>query len=47
MSERPQTDWRAQKWLGVVPGFDPAAGWVVRQPPGDGVGYWPGAPSAI
>ena len=35
------------KWLGRVPLFDPSAGWVVREPPGSGKGYWAGAPSAF
>ncbi len=40
-------DWRGQKWLGMVPPFDPSAGWVIKEPPGTGPGYWAGAPSAL
>ncbi|HZO91260.1 MAG TPA: hypothetical protein VFB38_23255 [Chthonomonadaceae bacterium] len=34
------------KAFGVVPLFDPAEGMVVRQPPGEGPGWWAGAPCA-
>ncbi len=34
------------KSFGFVPLFDPAKGMVVRRPPGDGPGFWAGAPSA-
>jgi hypothetical protein len=27
--------------------FDPAQGFIVRQPPGEGAGYWVGAPGAM
>ena len=37
----------ARKWVGVVPRFDPAAGFVVRNPPGEGPGNWAGAPNAL
>jgi hypothetical protein len=33
--------------LGVPPLFDPAAGQLVAGPPGDGPGFWAGAPSAL
>ncbi len=36
-----------RKWLGRVPLFDPAEGWVIRHPPGNGKGNWAGAPSAF
>ena len=35
------------KWFGVVPLFDPAVGETVVEPPGAGIGYWAGAPSAV
>ena len=38
---------RGRKWLGRVPLFDPAGGWVVKDPPGNGKGNWAGAPSAF
>jgi hypothetical protein len=34
------------KAFGVIPLFDPANGMLVRVPPGDGPGWWAGAPSA-
>lgn len=37
----------SRKWLGTVPLFDPAGGWVVKHPPGNGQGHWAGAPSAL
>ena len=36
-----------RKWLGRVPLFNPAEGWVIRHPPGNGKGNWAGAPSAF
>jgi len=41
------TDWRAQKWFGLPPKFDPEEGNVVAEPPGSGYGFWAGAPSAV
>lgn len=40
MTQTDPRDWA--QWLS----FDPAAGTVVRQPPGEGPGYWAGAPGA-
>jgi hypothetical protein len=37
----------AQKWWGILPRFDPEAGNVVAEPPGEGYGFWAGAPSAV
>lgn len=37
----------AQKCWGILPRFDPDAGNVIASPPGDGYGFWVGAPSAI
>ena len=37
--------WR--KDVGALPLFDPLDGAVVVEPPGDGDGYWAGAPSAV
>ena len=36
-----------KKWFGVSPVFDPAVGETVVEPPGTGIGYWAGAPSAV
>ena len=36
-----------RKDVGSLPLFDPVAGTVVIEPPGDGEGYWAGAPSAL
>ncbi|MHB1005104.1 MAG: hypothetical protein ACYC3S_05610 [Chloroflexota bacterium] len=47
MMERQKVDWRARKWLGMMPQLDPSAGWVVVAPPGEGPGNWAGAPSAL
>ena len=35
------------RWLGALDLFAPAAGVTVREPPGQGEGYWAGAPSVI
>jgi hypothetical protein len=37
----------ALKWWGILPRFDPDAGNVVAEPPGEGFGFWAGAPSAV
>lgn len=44
---RPEWGRPEHKCLGTVPLFDPAGGWTVKAPPGDGPGNWAGAPSAI
>ena len=36
-----------RKTIGTLPLFEPSAGTVVAQPPGDGDGYWAGGPSAL
>ena len=36
-----------RKSVGSLPLFDPLDGTVVVDPPGDGAGYWAGAPSAV
>ncbi len=36
-----------KRWFGVAPLFDPRTGTTVLKPPGDGPGYWAGAPSAL
>jgi hypothetical protein len=47
MTDTPYSHLPARKWLGTVPLFDPADGFVVRNPPGDGPGNWAGAPNAL
>jgi len=37
----------ARKWFGVPPRFDPEQGETVFLAPGEGYGYWAGAPSAV
>lgn len=37
----------SRRWWGVLPRFEPSAGNVVAEPPGEGYGYWAGAPSAL
>ncbi len=36
-----------QGWWGVLPRFNPDEGNVIAEPPGEGVGFWIGAPSAV
>ena len=36
-----------QRWWGMLPRFDPDAGNVVAEPPGQGYGFWVGSPSAV
>jgi hypothetical protein len=36
-----------QKWWGVLPRFNPDEGNVIAEPPGEGFGFWIGAPSAV
>lgn len=40
-------DHSERKNVASLPLFDPAAGRVIAEPPGEGEGYWAGAPSAI
>ena len=44
---RPGRERSEQKWWGVLPRFDPDEGNVVAEPPGEGYGFWAGAPSAV
>ncbi len=36
-----------QKWFGIAPRFNPGEGETIVEPPGEGYGFWAGAPSAI
>ncbi len=36
-----------RRWFAPVPRFDPSEGTTVLEPPGDGAGYWVGAPSIL
>jgi hypothetical protein len=38
---------QGSRWWGTLPRFDPEAGSVVAEPPGQGYGFWAGAPSAV
>lgn len=40
-------DYSNRKEIGTLPLFDPSAGIVVAEPPGDGEGYWAGGASAL
>ena len=42
-----QSEASAQKWWGILPRFNPDEGNVVAEPPGEGYGFWAGAPSAV
>lgn len=38
---------QGKRCLGLMPLFNPQEGMTVLEPPGDGVGYWTGAPSVL
>jgi len=47
MGDGHRAQWPGQRWLGVPPLFDPAAGQTILEPTGTGPGYWVGAPSVL
>jgi len=41
------TNGEHKRWIGIAPLFDPEEGTTILEPPGEGKGYWVGAPGAI